>query len=93
MTKVAINNCWGGFSLSDAAVALWKEKTGEEIYSHPLCSRDDPTLIKVIEELGVEKASGGLARISIVEVPDDVAWHIHEYDGMEHVAEEHNTWS
>jgi len=28
-----------------------------------------------------------------VEIPDDVKWHIHEYDGLEHVAEDHRTWS
>jgi len=26
-------------------------------------------------------------------VPDDVKWHIHEYDGLEHVAEDHRTLS
>ena len=55
-------------------------------------NRDDPDLIAVIEEMG-EKANSWAADIVIVEIPDDVKWHIHEYDGMEHVAEDHRTWS
>jgi hypothetical protein len=50
-------------------------------------------LIAVIEEMGVAEASGKYAEITIVEVPDDVKWHIDEYDGIEHVAEDHRTWS
>jgi hypothetical protein len=26
-------------------------------------------------------------------VPADAKWHVHEYDGLEHVAEDHRTWS
>ena len=55
--------------------------------------RSDADLIGVIEELGLEKASGKYAELKIVEVPDDVEWHIDEYDGNEHVAENHRTWS
>jgi len=31
--------------------------------------------------------------LKIVEVPDDANWYIAEYDGLEHVAERHRTWS
>lgn len=55
--------------------------------------RDDPDLIEVVEELGVEEASGKLAELKIVEVPDDVDWEVKEYDGKEWVAEKHRTWS
>ena len=54
--------------------------------------RADPDLIAVIEEMGTEAASGGCAELAIVEIPDDVKWHISEYDGNEHVAENHRTW-
>ena len=54
-------------------------------------NRADPDLIAVIEEMG-EKANSWAADIIIVEIPDDVKWHIHEYDGLEHVAEDHRTW-
>ena len=54
--------------------------------------RSDPDLIAVIEEIK-DQANSWAAEIAIVEIPDDVKWHIHEYDGMEHVAEDHRTWS
>jgi len=53
--------------------------------------RSDPDLIAVIEEMG-DAANGWAAEIGIVEIPDDVKWHIDEYDGIEHVAEDHRTW-
>lgn len=53
--------------------------------------RTDPQLIQVIEELG-KKANGRCAELKIVEIPDNVQWHIHDYDGYEHVAEDHRTW-
>ena len=53
--------------------------------------RSDPDLIAVIEEFK-ERTNSWASEIAIVEVPDDVKWHIHEYDGLEHVAEDHRTW-
>lgn len=54
-------------------------------------NRADPDLIQVIEEMGKE-ADSWAADIAVVEIPDDVQWHIDEYDGLEHVAENHRTW-
>lgn len=54
--------------------------------------RDDPQFIQVVEELG-SKANGQYAELKIVEIPDDVEWEIEEYDGNEHIAESHRTWS
>jgi hypothetical protein len=54
--------------------------------------RDDLDLIKVIEKLG-DEANNKYSELSIVEIPDGVNWEIEEYDGMEHIAEKHNTWS
>jgi len=53
--------------------------------------RNDPDLIAVIEQMG-EAANGKYADIKIVDIPDDIDWHIVEYDGLEHVAEAHRTW-
>ena len=60
----------------------------------PHCSdipRDDPDLIAVVREMG-DAANGRCASLEIVDVPDGVAWEISEYDGNEHVAEQHRTW-
>ena len=54
--------------------------------------RDDPDLIAVIEELG-DEANGSCSKLKVVEIPSDVEWGIEEYDGLEHVAEKHRTWS
>ena len=53
--------------------------------------RNDPDLIAVVEELGKD-SWGWAAELAIVDIPDDVEWHIDEYDGLEHVAENHRTW-
>ena len=53
--------------------------------------RDDTTLVQVVEELG-ELANGRYTELKVVEVPDDVQWHIGEYDGWEWVAENHRKW-
>lgn len=54
--------------------------------------RDNPELVRVIEQLG-DRANGKHARLKVVEVPDGVGWTIAEYDGTEWVAENHRTWS
>jgi hypothetical protein len=60
------------------------------LYAHDF-KRDDPILIKVIEELG-EKANGRFAELKIVEIPDNVDWEIDEYDGNETIDEVHKSW-
>ena len=54
--------------------------------------RSDKALVEVVEELG-KKADRWASELSIVEIPDGISWHIEEYDGIEHVAEDHRTWS
>lgn len=54
--------------------------------------RNDLDLVAVVEELGAS-ANGEYAKLKIVEIPDDVAWEISEYDGNEYVYEQHRTWS
>ena len=55
-------------------------------------TRHSPLLVKVVETLGRE-ASGPYAALAVVEIPDGVEYEINDYDGMEHVAEKHRTWS
>lgn len=54
--------------------------------------RNDPKLIECIETLTPAVASGALASLAIVEIPDDVDFIIEEYDGLEWIAERHRTW-
>jgi hypothetical protein len=53
--------------------------------------RDDPLLIQVVEEMG-DESNGNYSSLKIVEIPDDVKWYVHEYDGIESVHEEHRIW-
>jgi hypothetical protein len=54
--------------------------------------RDDPRLVRLVEEMG-DDASGELSDLKVVEIPADVEYEISDYDGREHVAEVHRTWS
>jgi hypothetical protein len=54
--------------------------------------RTDPVLVEVVEQLG-DLANSCYTKLKIVEVPDDVKWYIHDYDGVEEVHEEHRKWS
>jgi hypothetical protein len=97
--KIVINACFGGFGLSDEAIAMFRERkgiaAGERTTYADEIGRDDADLIAVVEALGTKKASGGYARLKVVEVPmwlQEKGWHIEEYDGSEHIAEDHQTW-
>ena len=62
------------------------------LYSREMTEdRSDLDLVAVVEELGT-KANGFCADLKVVEIPDGVKWHISEYDGLEHIAEDHRTW-
>lgn len=70
------------YNEAEAAVSLYAQDI----------PRNDPALVQTVEELG-SKASSNFADLAVVEIPDDVEWGIHEYDGLEHVEEIHRTWS
>ncbi len=92
MIKIVINTCFGGFGLSEEAEAEYKERMGitdPDWYYWDL-PRDCPVLVSMVE---AGKVDGTYAELKVVEIPDDVNWFIHEYDGIEHVAERHRTWS
>jgi hypothetical protein len=93
MIKIVINNCHGGFGLSDEAHNRFRENKGitDPYHFAGDIPRDDPDLIRIVEEMG-EEANGECAKLKIVEIPDDVNWYVEEYDGCEWVAERHRTW-
>lgn len=94
MPKIVINACFGGFGLSEAALDEYKslkDITDPNFYYYDI-PRDCPVLVAMVEEQG-NAVDGRYADLKIVEVPDDVNWYIEEYDGNEHVAERHRTWS
>jgi hypothetical protein len=68
------------------------EINDDNYFSDRSIPRDDPDLVRVVEELGTE-TNTRYSELKIVEIPDDVEWDIEEYDGAEWVAEKHRTWS
>ena len=104
--KVVINTCYGGFSVSKKVY----EKLGMEwdkygylkngdfsiVSDNYNAYRCDPRLIEAIESIGTEKSSGDLAKLDIIEIPDELGelgWYIENYDGMESIHETHKSWA
>ena len=89
--KVVINDCHGGFGLTEAALNEYKIRKGitDENFWYYNIPRDCPVLVEMVEQ---GDAGGVYSDLKIVEIPDDVNWYIEEYDGLEHIAERHRTW-
>lgn len=101
--KIAINKCYGGFSVSkevftelgipwDEYGFLDNEVMGIDGGENYDAWRAHPKLIAAIEKIGEDKASGSLARVHVVDIPDGVEWEIHDYDGVETIREVHRSW-
>lgn len=54
--------------------------------------RSDSDLVRIVEEMG-EDADGRFSQLAVVEIPDDVEWELHDYDGIESIHEKHRVWS
>jgi len=68
--KIVINCDYGGFGLSEEAKLLYEKQSGEQkedFFDFDL-RRDDPVLIRIVEELG-DKASDSSACLKVVEIP------------------------
>jgi len=105
--KVVINTCFGGYGLSLKAMHKLIELGCEEAVEYMVGldeddfgsfypfsedeKRNHPMLIRVVEELGAE-ANGRWSDLKIVDIPDNVEWYIHDYDGIESVHEQHRSW-
>lgn len=90
--KIVVNRCFGGFGLSKAAykeLGLEWDMFGYEYDGYD--KRTDSKLVAVVEKLGKE-ASGTLADLEVIEIPDGVKWEIDEYDGVETIHEVHRSW-
>jgi hypothetical protein len=89
--KVIINTCFGGFGLSLAALSRYNDLANKNTQYYFDIERNDPCLVQVVEELGKE-SYGEYSVLKIVDIPDDISWHIEEYDGIESVHETHRIW-
>lgn len=88
--KVVINQCFGGYGLSDKAYEL----LGQAGFSRQdTIPRHDPNLVRVVEILGKE-ANASYSNLQVIEIPFDSedGWSIEEYDGFESIHENHQSW-
>jgi len=79
------------YALPLAQRVAYNQVYSQQTFNYCDIDRDDPVLVQVVEQLG-ETAWGDFSNLKVVEVPDDVTWHIVDYDGKEHVAENHRVW-
>ncbi len=91
--KVIFDRTLSGASFPDSNIDLLQEirSLGRYWDVNWTGERDDPMVIRVVEELG-EKANGKHAKLKVVEIPDGTKYTVEEYDGNEHIAEAHETW-
>ena len=94
--KVVISGCYGGFGLSQLAlnilyknypnmVEVYKDYRGEEVmYLSGEVERHDKRLVKVVEALGSELASGEYANLVIATIYNPV-YRVSEYEGYESI--------
>lgn len=54
-------------------------------------TRHNPILVQCVKALGAA-ASGKLAQLEVIEIPDGIQYEIDEYDGIESVSEVHRSW-
>jgi hypothetical protein len=82
-----------GFVHYSTMPANSEEELNKNYWSYRYIQRNDPALVQVVEELG-KKAGDGFAELEIIDIPfdSDKGWHIEEYDGMESIHEDHQTW-
>lgn len=63
----------------------------EAIFEEYFLERNDADLVSAVEELGYQ-ADARFSRLKVVEIPDNVEWEIHNYDGLESIHEKHRSW-
>ena len=91
--KIVINGRFGGFGLSQAGHYELGRRLGlaEDSFYDSDIKRTNSDLVEMIEE-NASLYGDKYSELYVVEIPDAVEWYIHDYDGIEHVAEKHRTW-
>jgi hypothetical protein len=85
--KILINQCYGGYGLSDKFERYLKEigllSYDAKTYSGHYPDRDDQAMIEEAIKFGLKGASGDYAQLAVVEIPNGALYRIGEYDGQE----------
>lgn len=78
--KIVINQCFGGFGIKEEFLPRIGYDCAFDV------PRDDPGLVRLLEIYGSEAVSDSLARLAIVEIPDEATdYRITDYDGIESI--------
>ena len=87
---VLINNCYGGFKISEKALDLYNKKKSELDSNHkPITEncidRDDPILVEIYNELQKDFNGANYSNIIVENIPKKYkkCYNIHNYDGQE----------
>ena len=81
------NTWYGGFSLSEAAMAEYKRRCPEALEVNARnVERHDPVMVQIVQEMG-ERANGAYANIKLEKIPVEYLnnYEIGQYDGLEEV--------
>ena len=84
--EVLLNDCYGGWSISNKANNLYKLRKTENSTNY-LSRRSDPIFVQIYKELGDEFDGVGHSNTGIEKIPKKYENHyyISEYDGLEKV--------
>lgn len=77
--QIVINRCYGGFELSELAIAQLRDLGHHDPERLP---RWDKDLVSVVATLG-DEANGDFACLTVIDVFEP--FRIHEYDGFESI--------
>lgn len=91
--KIVINECYGGFGLSEVAKKRYIELAGSAPKDWYAISRTDKHLVQVVENLG-NAANGICAYLRVHDIEAGCWYRIEEYGGREEIKYMHldNDW-
>ena len=90
--EVMYNGCYGGFGFSEEAQQMYEAQGGTA--KGRAVPRHDTLMIRILKELGPERANKQSGNILFVIIPARFAdfYSISDYDGMETVVIEHDLY-
>ena len=81
--KIVLNECYGGFSLSDFGAKILGTHYPEREMFFGNGNAMHETLAALVEAFSAQ-LNGDFANLTVYEIPNDVTdWEINEYDGYE----------
>jgi len=80
LNKIVINDCYGGFDLSEDAI-IWLKNNGLSDIQIDEIPRHHPLLVECVETLG-EKANGMFSNLVVKVIVGNI-YRIDNYDGLE----------